>query len=125
MSALDSKLWLLAGVFLHGFTYTLVFVTAQIYLEQRVDPAWRVRAQALLTLMNTGFGNLIGYLGTGLWFSLCTQGAVTHWPVFWGGLAAAVGIVLAYFLLAYHGIGAGFLRTATKPQKLPPPPMPL
>ena len=39
-----------------------------------MDTAWRARAQALLTLMNSGVGNLIGYLGTGWWFAACTQG---------------------------------------------------
>jgi hypothetical protein len=34
----------LAGVSLHGFAFTLFFITAQLYLDQRVDPAWRARA---------------------------------------------------------------------------------
>src|SRR5208337_2488092 len=50
---------------LHGASFVLVFITAQIYLNQRIDSAWRTRAQALLTLMNNGVGNLIGYLGSG------------------------------------------------------------
>jgi MFS family permease len=111
LSALNSKLWLLTGVFLHGLSYTTVFVTAQIYLEQRVDPAWRVRAQALLTLMNTGVGNLIGYLSTGLWFSICTDPAGTRWTLFWSGLVVAVALVMAYFLAAYRGVGEGFFRS--------------
>jgi nucleoside transporter len=120
LSALDRKGWLLLGVFLHGCSYTLVFVTAQIYLDQRISAAWRVRAQALLTLMNTGVGNLVGYLGIGYWFSLCTESNVTHWPVFWSGMAIAVAVVLVYFLAAYHGVGAGLARVmGVKPQKLP------
>ncbi len=110
LSALNSKWWLLVGVFLHGGSYTMVFVTAQIYLDQRINPAWRVRAQALLTLMNTGAGNLIGYLGTGLWFGVCTQAGATRWPIFWSGLSLSVAVVMVYFLMAYHGIGVGFLR---------------
>ncbi len=72
LSAMNGKLWVLAGVLLHGCSFTLVLITAQIYLEQRVDAAWRARAQALLTLMTSGVGNLLGYLGTGWWFSACT-----------------------------------------------------
>ena len=75
---------------LHGFAFTLVFITAQIYLDERVDTAWRARAQALMSLMNSGVGNLIGYLGTGWWFAANARPAGTHWPLFWGGLAAAV-----------------------------------
>ncbi len=105
--ALDTRAWLLAGVVLHGFSYTLFFATAQIYVNDRMDAAWRARAQALLTLMMNGVGNLIGYLGCGAWFRACQQSAGTHWPLFWGGLAATVAVVLMYFLLAYRGLGTG------------------
>jgi nucleoside transporter len=104
-SALNTKPGLLLGVFLHGASFTLVFIVAQIYLEQRIDPAWRARAQALLSLMNGGVGNLIGYLGTGWWFTACTQGDGTNWPLFWGVLAAAVAVVLVNFLMSFRGKG--------------------
>jgi MFS family permease len=110
LSALNGKMWVLAGVLLHGCSYTLVLITAQIYLEERVDATWRARAQALFTLMTSGVGNLSGFLSTGLWFSACTGATSTQWPLFWGGLATAVGVVLAYFLIAYHGVGTGLLR---------------
>jgi len=87
-----------------------VVITAQIYIDQRVDPAWRARAQALLALMTSGVGNLFGYLGMGWWFSACALTNGTHWPLFWGGVSATVGAVMAYFLIAYHGIGKGFQR---------------
>jgi hypothetical protein len=97
-------------VLLHGCSYALVLITAQIYLEQRVDSTWRARAQALLTLMTSGVGNLVGYLGTGWWFSSCTDPLGTRWSLFWGGLSVVVGVVMAYFLTAYRGIGSSFLR---------------
>ena len=105
-SALDTQSWLLLGVLLHGASYTLIYITAQIYLDQRVDPAWRARAQALMSLINGGVGNLLGYLGTGWWFSACLRNTGTRWPIFWGGLAAAVMGILIYFLAAYRGRGA-------------------
>jgi MFS family permease len=110
LSALNAKAWILAGVLLHGASYTLVSTTTQIYLNERVDAAWRARGQALLSLTNSGVGNLLGYLGTGWWFSTCTQSSATQWPLFWGGLAVAVALVMAYFLIAYHGVGSGFMR---------------
>jgi MFS family permease len=103
--AMNGKLWLLLGVSLHGASFTLVFITAQIYLDQRVETAWRARAQALMSLMNGGVGNLIGYLGTAGWFAVCAQTTGTRWPVFWTGLAIMVAAVLIYFLSAYRGIG--------------------
>ena len=105
LCAMDGKAWLLVGITLHGFSYTLYFIPAQLYLEERIDPAWRARAQALFALMTGGVGNLIGYLGTGWWFAACTENTFTRWPIFWGGLAATVGGVMIYFLTAYRGRG--------------------
>lgn len=105
--ALGTKAGVITGVILHGCSFTLVLITAQIYLDQRVDPAWRARAQALMSLVNGGVGNLAGYLGVGWWFAACTRDAQTRWPVFWIGLAAVVAVVLVFFLAAYRGRGAG------------------
>jgi nucleoside transporter len=104
-SAVNGKWWLLAGIVLHGCNYAFVYITAQIYVNERVAATWRTRAQALLTLLNSGVGNLAGYLSTGWWFSRCTENENTRWPIFWGGLSAASGAVLIYFLAAYHGRG--------------------
>jgi nucleoside transporter len=104
-SAMNTPATLLIGITLHGASYTLVFITAQIYLDQRIAVAWRARAQSLMLLMTSGVGNLIGYLGNGWWFDLCAKPAGTRWTLFWAGLsltAAAVGI---YFAIAYHGKG--------------------
>lgn len=117
VSALDTRAGLIAGVALHGCSFTLVFITAQIYLDQRVDPAWRARAQALMALTNSGVGNLLGYLGTGGWFALCTRAGTTRWPLFWGGLALSVAAILGFFLATYHGRGAGMIgRSTTDPK---------
>jgi nucleoside transporter len=105
--ALDTKTALLIGVTLHGCTYTLFFTTAQIYVNERVDATWRARAQALLTLMLAGVGHFVGYLSTGWWYRVNTAAEGTRWPVFWGGLAAAIGAVLIYFLVVYRGRGSG------------------
>ena len=102
LSAWDERYFLLTGIMLHGASFALVFITAQIYLDQNIEGAWRTRAQALLSFMNGGIGNLIGYLGTGWWFNACTRASGTHWPWFWGGLAALVTAVMIYFLLAFR-----------------------
>ncbi len=106
LCAFDGKWWLLAGITLHGFAFALFFITLQIYLEQRVEARWRARAQALFVLMYSGFGNTLGYLGCGWWFRTSTDGKVTHWPQFWGGLSAAVAVVFIVFALAYKGRGS-------------------
>jgi MFS family permease len=105
-SACDTRFWLLLGVTLHGASFAMVLIIAQIYLEKNVEIAWRARAQALFSLMTSGVGNLLGYLGSGWWFRACTHENITNWPVFWGGLAAAVAGTLIYFLVSYRP-GAG------------------
>jgi Nucleoside H+ symporter len=127
LSAINTKLFVLAGALLHGCSFTLVTITAQIYLDQRVDPGWRARGQALLYLMNSGVGNLLGYLGTGWWFAVCSQASGAPWPRFWAGLSCAAGLVLVYFLTAYHGVGKGLRPcvvaenpAASAPKKLCP-----
>jgi len=105
LGAMDERAWLLVSISLHGASYTLVAITAQIYLEQRVDPAWRARAQALLSLMVSGVGNLAGYMGAGWWFAKTSTGSGQDWTLFWLGLAAASGAVGVYFLAAYRGRG--------------------
>lgn len=109
LSAMNTDWGLLAGITLHGASFTLVFVTAAIYLDQRIEAAWRTRAQALLALMNGGVGNLAGYLGAGWWFNTCTGAGPTDWPVFWGCLSAMVGVVMFYFLAVYRTVGDGKL----------------
>jgi len=105
----------MAGVILHGGSFTLVFITAQIYLDQRVDPAWRARAQALMALMNSGVGNLIGYLGTGAWFAACMRRGELRWSFFWGGLSLISAAVLVLFLATYRGRGTGLIRSEGEP----------
>lgn len=114
LCALNAPAWLLAGVALHGPSFALFFVTAQIYLNERMDPAWRTRAQALFSLVTGGVGSLLGYLGTGWWHAAAGSSGGTNWPLFWSGLAAAVAVVLAYFVVAYHGRSAGKLARATE-----------
>jgi nucleoside transporter len=106
LSALNQTDPLLLGIALHGASFVLVFITAQIFLDQNIEPAWRARAQALLTLLNGGIGNLAGYLGSGWWFNACSHSGVTHWPLFWGGLSVVVGGVLVFFLATYRGKAA-------------------
>ncbi len=120
LCSFDSPAWLLAGITLHGFSFTFFFVTAQIYLNERVEVAWRARAQALMWLMSSGVGNLAGYLGSGAWFQHCTMPGGVRWTLFWIGVGGAVALVMAYFLIAYHGKSPG-LHRAPQPGEVDQP----
>jgi MFS family permease len=101
--AIDTRAALFCGIFLHGLCYTLFIITAQIYLEQRIPPEMRARAQALLTLMISGIGSLIGTLSCGWWWVACKRGGRTDWTLFWSVLAAAMAGVFLFFALNYRG----------------------
>ncbi len=120
LCAVNGKLWVLAGTSLHGLSFTLYFITAQIYINERVGPEWRARAQAMMALMMNGVGNLIGFLGTGWWFKACAQGAGTQWQLFWSGVTMVVGVVMIYFLAAYQGKYSGTTRPAADGSTIKP-----
>jgi len=103
MNALDTKFWIMAGTTMHGFAFTLYFITTQIYLEERIDPKWRVRAQALLALLMGGVGNLLGYLGGGWWHRQCQVQGGTDWSRFWWGETAITVLVFVFFAVMYRG----------------------
>ena len=106
------------GVFLHGACFTLFFIPGQIYIERRIDPEMRYRAQALLTLLIGGFGNLFGYLGSGWLHSSCASTSGTQWQLFWNILAGAVVAVGIYFVRSY-GPDASNAQEKLAPQPEP------
>jgi MFS family permease len=105
--AMDAKWPVLAGVILHGVCFTLFFIPAQIYIEHRIPKELRFRAQALMTLLVSGVGNLFGYLGCGALKAWCTSGTQTQWQLYWGTLGCALVPVAVYFKSAYRGGPAG------------------
>jgi hypothetical protein len=101
--AMDGQIPLLLGVGLHGLAYTFTYISTQIYLAKRIAPQWRTRAQALLSLLVGGLGNLTGYLVTGTWLAMCTSGSDVNWQQYWIGLSLLVLAVLIYFAMNYQG----------------------
>jgi len=102
LCALDTRMWLFTSISLHGFALVLFYITAQIYLEQRVDHRMRARAQALLSVMMSGVGNLIGFLGIGWWRKVCTVAGTTDWPRFWLGVSAIAAATWVWFFASYR-----------------------
>lgn len=101
--ALDGQVPLLIGVAIHGLAFTFTYISTQIYLARKIDAKWRTRAQALLSLLVGGVGNLAGYLVTGTWLKWCTKGSDVDWWRYWMGLDLLVLAVFVYFAISYHG----------------------
>ena len=100
--AVGVKVWVLAGISMHGFAYMLYFVAAQLYLERRIAARFRSRAQAFLNLMMSGVGNLVGSLFCGWLREWCAAPGGTRWTLYWSILAGCTAAVMGYFLLRFR-----------------------
>ena len=97
--------WHIAGIALHGLCFTFYFVTAQVFLDRRVDPALKGRAQGLLSMVSGGLGPLIGALFCGWLRQVCVTPDGNGWNWFWGILSAMIGCCFVIFLMFYRGLG--------------------
>ena len=95
--------WHIAGIALHGLCYTLYFITAQVFLDRRVDPGMRGQAQGLLAMVSGGLGPLAGAMVCGWLRHHFVTGDGAGWEWFWGILAAMIAVCLAVFLPLYRG----------------------
>jgi len=97
--------WHIAGIALHGLCFTFYFVTAQVFLDRRVDPALKGRAQGLLSMVSGGLGPLIGALFCGWLRQTCVTPDGNGWDWFWGILSAMIACCFVIFLMFYRGLG--------------------
>jgi nucleoside transporter len=95
--------WHITGIALHGLCYTFYFITAQVFLDRRVDPGLKGRAQGLLAMVSGGIGPLVGALVCGGLRQACVAADGSGWDWFWGILAAMIAVCLAIFVLFYRG----------------------
>jgi nucleoside transporter len=91
------------GILMHGVCFTLFYMTAQIYLEQRIAVAMRARAQALLSLMMSGIGNFIGFQTSGWWHKYNEASGHMNWQNYWLGLSAVIALIFVWFAFSYKG----------------------
>lgn len=97
--------WHIAGIVMHGMCYTFYFITAQVFLDRRVDPGLRGQAQGLLALVSSGIGPLVGAVVCGwLRHHLVGEG-LDGWAAFWASLAAMIAVCFVIFAVFYRGLG--------------------
>jgi MFS family permease len=96
--------WHLGGIGLHGMCYTFYFITAQVFMDRRVDPGLRGQAQGLLALVTGGVGPLIGAVVCGWLRTHLVADGVHGWMEFWAALATMILICFVIFGVFYRGL---------------------
>ncbi len=101
-----SMSWHVAGIAMHGMCYTFYFITAQVFLDRRVDPGMKGQAQGLFALVSGGLGPLAGAVFC-RWLrnSLVTADG-QGWMEFWAVLAEIIAACFIGFLIFYKGFPA-------------------
>jgi MFS family permease len=96
--------WHIAGIALHGVCYTFYFITAQVFLDRRVEPGLRGQAQGLLSMASSGVGPLLGaIICSGLKNYYVTE--TGHgWAEFWAILSAMIFGCFVIFLICYKSL---------------------
>ncbi|MCX6866610.1 MAG: MFS transporter [Verrucomicrobia bacterium] len=97
--------WHIAGIALHGVCYTFYFITAQVFLDRRVEPGMKGQAQGLLSMVTGGVGPLLGAMVCGWLRSQCFTPDGRGWTLFWIILAAMIAGCFAVFAVSYQGRG--------------------
>lgn len=97
--------FLIIGVMIHGITWTFFVEAGRVFIDQRVDPAMKGQAQALMAFVTGGLGGVLGvltvrYLHEGLVVAEGSPG----WSAYWGVLTVICGIALLIFGLGYKGV---------------------
>lgn len=94
--------WHIGGLALHGVCYTLYFITAQIFLDRRVDPGLRSQAQGLLIVIAGGVGPLLGSWLCGWMRATLVSDDGQGWVSFWGILTGMIALCTLIFAICYQ-----------------------
>ena len=106
-SSTSSFPWILFGISFHGLCWTFFFEAGRLFLDRRVDPEFRSQAQALLSLISTGAGGVIGTLAVGGLHTSLVVHAHGTWTGYWLILSALCAGCVALFAFGYQGSGKG------------------
>ena len=97
--------WHIGGIALHGVCYTFYFITAQVFVDRRVDPGMRGQAQGLLALVVSGLGPLLGAVVCGALRQRLVGDGLDGWASFWGVLSGMIALCFVIFAVCYRGLG--------------------
>lgn len=110
--------WHITGIAFHGVCYTFYFITAQVFLDRRVEPEMKGQAQGLLGMVSNGLGPLAGALFCGWLRNVVVKPDGSGWDEFWGILGGIIGICFVVFAMCYRGrqgVAAGGDGSTSRP----------
>ena len=97
--------WHIGGIALHGVCYTFYFITAPVFLDNRVAPGLRGQAQGLLGLVTGGIGPLLGAWACGRLRDHVVTADGQGWLVFWSILAGMIAVCFVILAVFYREHG--------------------
>lgn len=95
--------WMLVGIFMHGFCWTLFFEAGRLFVDRRVDSSIRSQAQALITVWTGGIATIVGVFFSGWLFRWCVESEGPGWMGFWLIQSALCFLFAVVFVLGYQG----------------------
>lgn len=97
-------IWVVVGIFMHGFCWTLFFESGRLFVDRRVPSELRSQAQALMTVSTGGVATIVGVFFSGWLYRWCVEGAGPGWLGFWAILTALCGVAVMVFAIGYKGL---------------------
>ncbi len=100
----ESLLSIMLGVALHGICWSYFFEAGKVFLARRIESEIRTQSQALLTLLTSGIGGLVGTAFVGWAHSLLIDETTgSGWSQYWWCLTAMCGFCMIVFMMGYRG----------------------
>lgn len=102
-AAFGSPFWfVIAGLVVHGLSYTFIFTSASIYLDRFCDGSSRTGAHQLFSMVTSGIGNFAGSILCGYTMDLCsTKTGQVNYHLFWSVPVIGLSLMLVFVLFFF------------------------
>jgi nucleoside transporter len=92
-------IFVLSGLFVHGFAYTFYYVPFIIFLDSHCSKKARTGVHQLSTIFTTGFGNFLGSMIAGIVIDHSTVVNIVDFKKFW--TVPIIITILSFFILLF------------------------
>lgn len=106
-----ATLWapaVVAGLPLHGFSFTFFYVAAALYVDRLAPPDLRAGTQAVVTFVTMGLGALLGNAWAGWAVDRATVSGATDWVMVWLAPGAVAAVVTGVFVAMFRAPAGPF-----------------